>query len=89
MAHRPKPYVSHRSFEMFKITTSEFGTVGMCRRMLTCTDEFLATVTEGVVHGVYKVVTGSSIGVARQHKVSGGKWMFHYYVTRSHMNLEL
>ena len=31
-------------------------------------------VTEGVVHGVYKVVTQSSFGVtrARQHKVSGG-----------------
>ena len=28
-----------------------------------CADEFLAMVTEGVVHGVYKVVTWSSYGV--------------------------
>ena len=28
-----------------------------------CADEFLATVTEGVVQGVYKVMTWSSFGV--------------------------
>ena len=50
-------------------------------------DEFLATVYEAVVHGVYKVVTRSSFGVIRQHKASGGKWMFHHCVTRSHMKL--
>ena len=42
-----------------------------------CTDEFkhvemnfFVTVTEGVVHGVYKVVTQSSFGVTQQHKVT-------------------
>ena len=33
---------------------------------------FFPTVTEGVVHGVYKVVTLSCFGVIRLHKVSGG-----------------
>ena len=33
---------------------------------------FFATVTEGVVHIVYKLVTGSSFGVTWQYKVSGG-----------------
>ena len=31
--------------------------------MRACADEFLAMVTEGVIHGVYKVVTQSSFGV--------------------------
>ena len=30
--------------------------------------EFLTTVTEGVVHGVYKVVTRSFFSVTRQYK---------------------
>ena len=42
---------------MFKISASEFCTMGMPKRKRACADEFLATVTEGVVHGVYKVVT--------------------------------
>ena len=45
-----------RSMEVlkcFKISASEFGTMCMCRRMRACTDEFLAAVTEGVVHGLY------------------------------------
>ena len=50
--------------------------------MRACADEFLATVTEGVVHGVYKVVTRLSFGIIWQHKVSGGKWMFSYCATR-------
>ena len=33
---------------MFKISTSEISTAGMCRQMLACADEFLALVTEGV-----------------------------------------
>ena len=40
---------------MFKISAFEFGTMSKRRRMQACTDEFLATVTEGVVHDVYKV----------------------------------
>ena len=44
---------------MFKISTSEFGTMGVRRRIRACIDEFLATVTEGVVHSVYKVVSQS------------------------------
>ena len=48
---------------------------------------FFATVTEGAVRGIYKVVTLSSIGVIWQHKVSGGKETFHHCVTTSHTNL--
>ena len=55
----------------------------MCKRKQACTDKFLATVSEGVVCGVYKVVTWLSFGVTRGHKVSGGKWTFRYGVTRS------
>ena len=55
---------------MFKISTSEFGTLGMYRLMQTYAAEFLTTVTEGVVHGVHKVVTRLSFGVIRRHKVS-------------------
>ena len=33
--------------------------------MQACTDEFLAMVTEGVVHSVCKVVTQTSVGVFR------------------------
>ena len=53
---------------MFKISASEFGTVGMHRRF--CTYKFLTMVKEGVVHGVHKVVIGLSFGVIWQHKVS-------------------
>ena len=72
---------------MFEVSTSEFGTVSMCRRMQACTDEFSAAVTEGVVHGVYKVVTKLYFGVTQQHNSSGGKWTFRHCVTRSHTNL--
>ena len=54
----------------FKISASEFSTVSMHRRFGTCTYEFLTTVTEGVGHGVYKVVSRSSFGVIQQCKVS-------------------
>ena len=66
---------------MFKIYAFEFSTVGMCRRMRACADEFLAMVSEGVVYVVYKVSTWSSFSVTWRHKVSGGKWMFHHCVT--------
>ena len=39
---------------------------------IPCTDEFFATVTEGVVYGVYKLVTRLYFCVTRRHKVSGG-----------------
>ena len=56
---------------MFKISTSEFGTVFMRRQMEACTDEFLTRVTEGVIHNVYKMVTWLSFGVTQRHKISG------------------
>ena len=59
----PIPFASYEILKCFKISTSEFGTVGMGRRIRACTNEFLATITEGVVHGVYKVVTRSSFTV--------------------------
>ena len=34
--------------------------------MQECTEEFVATVTEGVAHGVYKVVTRSSFGTTTE-----------------------
>ena len=55
---------------MFEISNSEFGTVGMRRRFRTCTYEFLAMVTEGVVHGVHKVLIQLSFIVIQKHKVS-------------------
>ena len=68
---------------MFKISASVFGTVGSLRRMRACTDEFLATVTEGV----YKVVAQTSFGVTQQHKASGDKWMFCHCITTMYTNL--
>ena len=76
--------ISHISFKMFKFSTSEFCTVDMCRRIQACADELLASVTEGVVHGVHKVMTRSPFGVTQGHKASGGKWTFHHCDTRSH-----
>ena len=52
--------------------------------MQACANEFLAMVTKGVVHAVYKVVTRSSFGVTGRHKASGDKWTFHHCVTRWH-----
>ena len=37
-------------------------------------EEFFDTVTEGVAHGVYKVVSLSCFCVILQHKENGGKW---------------
>ena len=70
---------------MFKISTFDFGTMSTHRQKQACVDEFLATVPEGLVQGISKVVTRWSFGVRRQHKASGGKWTFHNCVTRSHM----
>ena len=71
---------------MFKIFASEFHTMGMRRQMQACIDEFLDMVTEGAVHGVYKVVTRVSFGVTWRHKARGGTWMFYHCVTWSHTN---
>ena len=65
VAKHPLPCASYGSFKMFNTSASEFGTVSMYRQIRACTDEFLATVTEGVVHGVYKVMTQSSFGLTR------------------------
>ena len=43
--------------------TSEVGTVSMFRRFRAYAYDFLIAVTEGVVHGVHKVVMRSSFGV--------------------------
>ena len=48
---------------MFKISASEFGTMGMHRRMRGMPGYIFARVPEGAVPGVYKVMTQSSFGV--------------------------
>ena len=48
---------------MFTLPTFEFSSVGM--RFHAYIYEFLTTVTEGVVHVVYKVVIWSYFGVIR------------------------
>ena len=65
VAQRPLPSSSYGSFKTFKISAYEFHTVGVSKGMRACTDEFLATVTEDAVQGVYKVVTQSSFSVIR------------------------
>ena len=42
--------------------------------MVAYTEEFLAMVTEGAVHGVCKVVTWLSFCVTWRHKASDSKW---------------
>ena len=76
VAKRPSPCMSYQSFKMFKISSSEVGTVGMRRQTRASTNEFLVTVTEGVVGGVYNIGTRLSFGVTRRHKASGGNCMF-------------
>ena len=61
--NRLLPCKSYGSFKLFKISASDFNTVGMRRRFYACTYKFLTMVTEGVVHGVHKVVIRSSFGV--------------------------
>ena len=66
----PLPCESHRSVKMFKICASDFSTVSMCRRFHAYAYEVLTTVTEGVAHGVHKIVIRLSFGEIQQHKVS-------------------
>ena len=65
MPNRPLPSASYRSFKMFKISASDFGTVGERRQKRPCADNFVAMVTEAVVHGVYSVVARLSFIVIR------------------------
>ena len=67
MAVCPVPCMFYRSFKMFKISTFDYLTMSGIDDFF-----FFATVTEGVVHIVYKLVTGSPFGVTWQYKVSGG-----------------
>ena len=62
VAKCPLPCGSYGNFKMFKISASEFGT-NIRRQMQACADELLVLVFEGVVHGVYKIVTRSSFSV--------------------------
>ena len=55
VAKRPLPCTSYRSCSKFP--PLNFVPRACRRRMRACADEFLATVTEGVVHGVCKDVT--------------------------------
>ena len=55
VANHPLPCAYCGSFKLFKISTPEFSTVGMCRQFHACPYTFLTTVTNGAVHGVYKV----------------------------------
>ena len=75
----PLACTSYGNFKMIKISTTQFGTITMRRRMRACTYQFLATVTEGIVHDVFQ-------GVTWQHKANGGKWTLCNCVTRSHVN---
>ena len=45
VSKHPLPYMSYRSFQVFKISASEFDTVSMPGRTRACADEFLAMVT--------------------------------------------
>ena len=62
LANRPLPW---ESYGLLKISASDFDTVSMCRRFRAYAYEFLTMVSEGVVHGVHKVVIRLSFGVIR------------------------
>ena len=69
---------------MFKISASEFGTMGIRRQMRACTDEFLAMVTEGVVHSVQKVVTWSCFSVTWQVELVDISQLCHNFIYEPH-----
>ena len=48
----------------------DFGTVSMCRRLCASVYVFLPMFTNGVVHGVHKVVIPLSFDEIQQYKVS-------------------
>ena len=62
-ANRQLPCASYGYFKMFKISTSELGTVGMHRQFCIWAYEFLTTVTEDVVYGVHEVVIRPSYSI--------------------------
>ena len=68
--NHPLPCTSYQSFNIFEVSASDFGTMSMRRRFRACTYEFLSTVAEGMVNGVYKVVIRLSFSVIQRHKVS-------------------
>ena len=68
--------ILRKFIKMYKISASESGTTGMVRTMRACANELLALVTEGVVHGAYKVLIRLSFGLSWRHKVSGGTGCF-------------
>ena len=87
VAKLPLPCAFYKSFKMCKMSVSEFGSVGMRRRMDACTSEFLAVVTESVVHGEYNVVTRPSFSVTRNIRQVEVNGRFANCVTISHTNL--
>ena len=72
VVNHPFLCASYRSLKIFEVSTSDFGTVSMCIRFRAYVYKFLSMVTEGVVHGVHKVVIWSSFGVIWRHKVRAG-----------------
>ena len=57
VAKCPLPSAFYESFKIFNTSTFDFGTMSMYRQKRVCADKFLATVPEGVIHDVYKVLT--------------------------------
>ena len=67
-----------------------YDTVPVGKHSLPCTfnGSFqLLKISVTIIYSVYNVVTQSSFSVTQRQMASGGKWMFCYYVTMSHMNL--
>ena len=62
VANRPLHCESYETFKLFKISASDIDTVSMHRSFCTWAYQFLTVVTEGVVHGIHKVVIWSSFG---------------------------
>ena len=65
------PCTFYGSFKMCKISASDCLSMSIRRSVPACADDFLAIVTEGVVHSVCKVVTQSSYGDIRQVEANG------------------
>ena len=63
VAKRPLPCVLYGSFKMFIISAPDFLIVSMRKCLQASTDEFLAAVSEVVIHSVYKVVSQPSFSV--------------------------
>ena len=70
VVNQPLPCKSYGSFKWLKIFTSDFSTVDMLKQFCIWAYEFLTMVTEGVGHGVHKVLILLSFGVIWRHKVT-------------------